>query len=195
MAAEPKRTMTREEYLAFERASEVKHEFVDGEVYAMAGASERHNLIFGGVFGSLLNQLRGRGCRVYPSDMRVKMEALGLYAYPDLSIVCGPSQFEKDGRDTLLNPAVLIEILSPSTEIYDRTRKFRRYRTIPSFQEYVLIAQDEPTIEHYARQADGQWLYALVEGLEATLTLPTVGCALALAEVYEQVAFEPGDTR
>ena len=201
MSTEPRRRMTVEEYLAFERASETKHEYVDGEVYPWGEsprvitpdadrARENHRLIAGNVFASCSNQLRGRGCRVYPSDLRVQLGDPDHYAYPDLAIVCGPPQFADDGHDTLLNPTVLIAILAPAMELGDRTRKFRRHQRIPSFREYVLIAQDEPRVEHFVRRDDGQWLYEAAEGLAATLALPAAGCTLALADVYEGVVFD-----
>jgi Uma2 family endonuclease len=188
MAAVPQHVMSRAEYLAFERASKERHEFIAGEVYALAGGTENHDLIFGNTFTALRAQLRGRGCTVYSSNMRVARDPFDVYMYPDISIVCGAPQFEDPVRDTLLNPTVLIEILSPSTEQYDRGRKFHRYQSLPSFREYLLIAQDEPVVDHYIRQADGHWLWSVVEGLAGTVTLPTINCALTLAAIYEQVA-------
>ncbi|MGQ9889013.1 MAG: Uma2 family endonuclease [Aggregatilineales bacterium] len=183
--------MTEAEYLAFERASEFRHEYFAGAVFAMTGASEAHNLIAANVLVSLRNQLRGRSCRVYIADMRVKVAATGLYTYPDLSVVCGEARFADNKLDTLLNPAVIIEVLSPSTEAYDRGRKFQHYRQIETLREYLLIAQDSPRIERYLRRDDGAWLLTDAHGLDAALHLPAIGCALALAEVYEQVTFSP----
>jgi Uma2 family endonuclease len=180
--------MTEAEYLEFERASEIKHEFFAGEVLAMTGASEAHNLICVNVITMLKNQLRGQPCKIYPSDMRVKVEATGLYTYPDITVVCGDAQFADTELDTLINPLVIIEVLSPSTERYDRGRKFQQYRVLPSLREYVLIAQDHPRIEHYRLQETGTWQLTDAKGLEASLELPSIGCMLALAEVYEQVA-------
>ena len=188
MVAQHDRLLTPEEYLAFERASAVKHEYVAGEIFAMTGAKEDHNLIVGNALSWIRPQLRGRGCRIYPSDMRVKVAALGLYTYPGLTVVCGPPQFEDQRRDTLLNPSLLIEVLSPSTERYDRGMKFRRYQLIPSFAEYLLIAQDRPRIEHFLRRVDGSWAQTTIKDPAATLTLPMIGCTLPLALVYEDVA-------
>lgn len=182
--------MSEQEYLAFERASEIKHEYFAGELFAMSGASEAHNLISGNVVTNLNIQLRNRQCLVYPSDMRVRVSATGLYTYPDISVACGKPQFADDQFDTLLNPALLVEVLSPSTERYDRGRKFQDYRLLPSLQEYLLIAQDAPRIEHYLRQPDESWRLTDTQGLESSLVLPTLGCTLALAEIYLKVTFE-----
>ena len=190
MVAQQDRLLTPEEYLAFERASEVKHEYVAGEIFAMTGATRRHNLIAMNSGTQIRPQLRGRRCEIYPSDMRVKIEALGIYTYPDLSVVCGSPRFEERREDTLLNPLLLIEVLSPSTERYDRGMKFRRYQLIPTFAEYLLIAQDRPRIEHYLRQDDGSWTQTISEDLATTLILPTINCTLPLAMVYEDVAWD-----
>ena len=144
--------MTEAEYLDFERASEFKHEFLAGEVFAMTGASRAHNLMSVNVITTLKNQLRGRPCEIYPGDMRVAVKATGLYTYPDISVVCGEAQFADDQLDTLLNPTVIIEVLSPSTERDDRGKKFQNYREIVALEEYVLIAQDSPRIERFLLQ-------------------------------------------
>lgn len=194
MAATLQTGLTVEEYLAFERGSEIKHEYHAGELFAMAGASYEHNLIAGNTFASLHAQLRGRPCRVLPSDLRVLIEDTGLFTYPDLTVICGPPQFlSNNPPDTLLNPTVIIEFLSPSTEGYDRGTKFRHYRAIQSLQEYLLIAQDARRIERYLRQEDGFWLYSEVAGAGATVELPTIACTLALADVYENVALPEGE--
>jgi Uma2 family endonuclease len=182
--------MTEAEYLAFERSSEIKHEFVDGEIYAMSGASRNHNLIAGSTYVAIYSQLRGKGCETYPSDMKVRTPSTGSYVYPDISVVCGDPQFDDEQRDVLLNPGVVIEVLSPNTEAYDRGKKFARYREIESLQEYILISQDQPHIERFVRQADGMWQFSDVRGLEGSVTLASVGCQLALQAVYEQVTFE-----
>lgn len=189
MAAGTRQPLSREQYLALERRGEGKHEYVAGELIAMVGASFRHNLIQTRVLASLYGQLRGRPCEVTPSDLRVAITALGIYTYPDVTVVCGEPQFEDAEQDTLLNPTLLVEILSPSTESYDRGRKFQRYRLIPSFREYVLIAQDLPLIEHYLRQPDGRWLLATFEHPDDSLGLESIGCSLALADVYAGIAF------
>jgi len=193
MVAVPKQKWTVEEYLAMERASEEKHEFLDGEIYLMSGASRNHNLIQGNAYASLHNQLQGRPCSPYPSDMRVKISDFGQYTYPDISVVCDPEQIEDAAQDTLLNPILLIEVLSPLTESYDRGKKFQHYRALDSLQEYVLIAQDQARIEHYLRQPSGEWLLSDAVGLEAVIELPSIGCTLTLAEVYEKVNFDQQD--
>ena len=190
MSAQPNKHWTPEEYLAFERASEEKHEYLAGEVYLMTGASRAHNLIVVNLAAILGNQLKSRDCEAYVNDMRVRISALRSYTYPDVVVVCGEAKFEDNEFDTLLNPTVIIEVLSPSTEIYDRGKKFQLYRTLDSLQEYVLISQDAPRIEHFARQESGQWLLSEVTDLQAQLILPAVGCTLALEDVYNKVTFE-----
>jgi Uma2 family endonuclease len=176
-----------------ERASDIKHEFYQGEIFAMAGASREHDRIAGNTFASLHAQLRKRPCDIYSSDVRVRVNAAGLYTYPDISIVCGEAQFTTDKPDTLLNPTLIVEVLSPSTEGYDRGKKFQLYRALTSLQEYVLISQDQARIERYMRQSsDHPWLFTDHAGLDAALELPSIGCRLALADVYEKVTFEPG---
>jgi Uma2 family endonuclease len=182
----PKR-MTEAEYLIFERASETKHEWMNGQVVAMTGASRAHNLISVNVLTALKSALRGRGCEIYPADMRVKVGATGLYTYPDISVVCGEAAFNDDRLDTLLNPTVVFEILSPTTERYDRGRKFQHYRELESLQMYVLIAQDMPRIECYARTGSDQWVLSDYKGLDTDAQLEPIGATLQLAEVYEQV--------
>ncbi len=182
--------LTQEEYLAFERESEVKHEYVAGEIIAMAGASRRHNLIQMDTGTTLNLQLRERDCEIYPSDMRVKVGALSIYTYPDITVVCGDSELEDAEQDTLLNPTVIIEILSPSTERYDRELKFHRYQLIRSLRDYLLIAQDRPAIEHYVRGDDRRWSLSLHAGLSERVTLRSIDCSLALAEVYRKIRFD-----
>ena len=186
MVAQRHPRMSVAEYLALERNSDIKHEYLDGEVYAMAGAKEGHNLITGNVVTALNVQLRHRPCRVYPSDMRVKLPT-GLRTYPDVSIVCDKPQFEDDERDTLLNPEVIIEVLSPSTEKYDRGRKFQHYRTLTSLQEYILISQEAHRVERYLRQGDGTWVLSDIIGLDSSITLTKIDCTLQLADIYAKV--------
>jgi Uma2 family endonuclease len=191
MSAAPQQVWTPESYLAFERESETKHEYLAGEIFAMTGASENHNLVTANTLASLHAQLRRTPCRIYPSDMRLKVPAVGLYTYPDVTVVCGEPQFDEDEvPDTLLNPTVLIEVLSPSTESYDRGKKFQHYRTLESLQEYLLISQESARIEHYVRQGE-QWLFSDAYRLEDVVKLPSIDCSLALADVYEKVTFEP----
>lgn len=182
------RKLSEREYLKQERAAEFKSEFRDGRAYAMAGATERHNLITVSVLVSLHAQLRRRPCKVYPSDMRVKVQAAAFYTYPDISVVCGRAEFTDATRDTLLNPTVIIEVLSPSTASYDRGEKFEKYRLLASLCEYVLISQSRPLVEHYVRQPDGSWRLMEYRDLSDVVELPSIGCRLALADIYEEVA-------
>ena len=191
MSALPKKKWTAEDYLAFERDSDEKHEFIDGSVYLMTGASREHNLIVFSLATLLGNQLRGRACEAYVNDMRVKVKRQD-YTYPDVIVVCHPPKFEDADVDTLLNPTLLIEVLSPSTEQYDRGQKFESYRTLNSLQEYVLVAQDRPHIEHFVRQDQGTWMFSEVNGLNMSLELASIGCTLALADIYEKLVFDDG---
>jgi Uma2 family endonuclease len=180
--------VTPEEYLALERKAESKSEYLAGEIFAMTGASKNHNLIAGNVFTALKQHLREKPCEIYISDMRVKVPAANLYTYPDVAVVCGESQFEDDVVDTLLNPILIVEVLSKSTASYDRTVKFGYYRTLASVAEYLLIAQNGYHVEHYARQADGRWLLADFRSTEDVLQLDSVQCSLALREIYDRVS-------
>lgn len=181
------------EYLRRERQSETKSEYLAGQVHQMAGASERHNLITVNVGFQLHGQLRQRPWRIYASNMRVKISQSGAYTYPDVTVVCDAPRFEGERRDTLLNPTVIIEVLSPSTERYDRGQKFQLYRSIESLTEYLLIAQDAQRVEHYVRQSDGQWLLSEASEPDQTIHLPTIRCDLLLADVYDKVEFDPPD--
>lgn len=190
MVAQPHHIWTEQEYLRFERTSEAKHEYFRGQVYAMAGASNAHVLIATNISTSLNIQLRNRDCFVYQSDMRVKVSKSGLYTYPDVAVVWGNPHFADDENDLLVNPTVLIEVLSPSTENYDRGGKFELYRALDSFKEYLLVAQDRARVEHYTRQDDGRWLLDDVQSMDAILNLTSIGCTLALADVYAKITFE-----
>lgn len=188
MAALPdKKYYSPDEYLAQERAAEEKSEYWGGYIYAMAGASRQHNLIVSNVTYRLVSQLRDRPCEVYPSAMKVRALGRRRYVYPDVSVVCGEPVFEDDHGDVLVNPTVVVEVLSDSTERVDRGRKFDAYRTVDSLQAYVLIAQDAPTVHASHRQADGQWLFSAATALDETLRLPAIDCELPLAEVYRKV--------
>ncbi len=188
MVAQLKVTLSEEEYLAQERSGEVRYEYRRGEIVATVGTSREHNLIAGDTYASLHSQLRKRPCEAYMNDMRLKIAAVGKYTYPDIVVVCGEPRFADEYVDDLLNPTAIVEVLSPSTEAYNRGEKFEHYRAIESPREYLLIAQDRYHIDHFVRQDDGQWLLTDATGLEATLVLPSVGCQLALADVYEKVA-------
>ena len=189
MSALRHEAMSEAEYLEMEQASEIKHEYLNGYAYAMAGASDEHNLICAYTLANLIFQLRGQPCSVRPSDMRVKILATGFYTYTDISVVCGEPQFADDEFATLLNPVLIVEVLSPSTEMIDRGRKFQHYRQLESLREYLLIAQDSPRIERFLRQDDNTWNLADATGLDASIELPSIGCTLVLADVYEKVTF------
>ena len=190
MVSQPKPYYTSAEYLALERAAENKSEYLAGEIYALAGASEQHITLTLNIAAELRTQFRGRPCRVYASDLRIKVAASGLYTYPDVVAACGELRFEDGHRDTLLNPTVIFEVLSPSTEAYDRGKKFAHYRRLESLMAYVLVAQDEVHLEHYARQGS-DWLLQEARGRGDTIHLPSVGGALSLSAIYENVEFSP----
>lgn len=187
MSTDAQQHYTPEEYLALERQASCKSEYYAGEIFALAGASRWHNLIVVNVIGELSSQLKGRPATAYPSTMRLKVNSTGLYTYPDVTVVCGKPQFEDAQQDTLLNPTLIVEVLSESTEAYDRGGKFAHYRKLDSLIEYVLIAQTKPHIEHYVRQSDNRWLLEEADNLSATLHLPSIDCRLSLSEVYDKV--------
>ena len=187
MPVQPKSYLTPEQYLTMERTAAYKSEYWRGEVFAMAGASPTHVLIVSNIVAALHGQLRQRPCNVYAADLRVKVQASGLYTYPDVIVVCGTLQFDDDHQDTLLNPTLIVEVLSESTQDYDRGGKFAQYRKIPSFAEYVLVAQDECHVEHFVKQDQGEWLLSETDRLEDTLTLSSIACTLSLHDIYEKV--------
>jgi Uma2 family endonuclease len=187
MASRAETFISPEQYLEAERRAETKSEYLAGQVFAMGGASERHNLIVANLVAAIHAQLKGRPCRVYPSDMRLRVSETGLYTYPDVTVVCVSPQLEDANMDTLLNPTMLIEVLSDSTERYDRSRKAEHYRRIPSLEEYLLIAQDRPRIERYRRQGEREWLLSEAIGLDESIELASIEGVLALREVYERV--------
>lgn len=190
MSSEVKIYYTPDEYLILERQAEHKSEYFNGEIFAMTGASRKHNLVAANILSSLHAQLKGRPCEIYPSDMRVKISPTGLYTYPDVVIVCGEPTFDDEQKDTLLNPTVLIEILSKSTASYDRGEKFEHYRKLNSLVEYLIVAQDKHHIEHYVRQPDNQWLLSETDDMEQTIHLPSIECNLALVDVYYKVEMD-----
>jgi Uma2 family endonuclease len=192
MSAVPIPFLTPEEYLKRERRAPYKSEYYFGEVFSMAGAKRAHNRISVNTLVALSRQLKGKPCEAYGSDMRVQTTSQGLYAYPDVSVVCGEQLFRDDHQDTLLNPAVIIEVLSPATETYDRGKKFEQYRRVTSLRSYILIAQDRPRVEQFSRREDGQWLYQDASGLDGAMRVEAIGCTLSLAEVYDKVRLEPG---
>ncbi len=189
MSSVPIMLLTPQEYLARERKAAFKSEFYRGEMFAMAGASWEHTLVKDNISHEARNEIDDGPCRVLTSDLRVKVDATGLYTYPDVIIVCNEPQFEDDVFDTLLNPLALMEVLSESTERYDRGTKAGHYRRIPSLKEYILIAQDEPLVERYVRQPDDSWLLTEFRGIDQTLTLASVPVKLTLAAIYRGVTF------
>jgi Uma2 family endonuclease len=190
MSVQTQQRFTPEEYLARERQAQYKSEYFNGEIFAMSGASREHNLISMNIGAALHFQLRQRPCEVYAGDMRVKVSLTGLYTYPDVVVVCEEPQFEDAEVDTLLNPTLVVEVLSPSTEDYDRGRKFEHYRTLASLQEYVLVAQDKRHVAHYVRQANNTWVFSDTTGSDAQILLPSINCALSMGEIYAKVPFD-----
>jgi len=190
MNAVPEEYLSLEDYYRLEETSEVKHEYYHGVAYALTGASAAHNLILANVIGVLHAQLRGKPCRVVPSDLRLKVEATGLYTFPDAQVICGPFDFADGRNDTITNPTVLIEVLSPSTEEYDRGKKLLHYHTIASLQEVLLLAQDRIHVEHYSRQEADLWQLRYDTGLAQTITLKSIDCLLPLAAIYEEITFQ-----
>ena len=185
--------LTPEEYIALERkalpdSEIIRYEYLSGELVAMSGASRAHNLITGNIFGELRNRLRGSGCETYANDMRVSTPATASYFYPDVVVVCDEPRFEDDVFDTLLNPIILVEVLSPSTEAYDRGEKFAHYRQLTSLQEYVLVSQDQIRVEHYRRQ-ERQWIFTDFQKPQEILPLVSIQCELPVQEIYELVTF------
>ena len=186
--------LTPTEYLKIERASEFRHEFVNGEMFAMAGGSPQHSAIKVNLSREVSTRLKGRPCTAFDSDLRIQVSPTGLYTYPDLSVVCGELEFDDDQQDTVLNPTLLVEVLSGSTEAYDRGEKFAHYRQIASLREYVLISQKSPLVERYLRNPDDTWTLTAVIGLEASIHLLTIDLTLPLAEVYDRVKFDEPDS-
>jgi Uma2 family endonuclease len=185
--------ITPEQYLAIERRAEKKSEYYGCEMFAMSGASEPHNILTVNVSSELRTQLRGRPCRSYASDMRIKVSAAGLYTYPDVIAVCGERTFDDAQHDTLTNPTVIVEVLSPSTELYDRGKKFEMNSRLENLSDYILISQDKPRVEHFARQGDRNWLLSVADDLGAVLTIASLDCAIALSDIYENLDFALDD--
>jgi len=178
-------TISAEQYLEIERFSETRHEFLDGIVYAMAGESPDHSTICFNLASIIGSQIRDKPCRGFSPNMKVRAGIGGLYAYPDLMIVCGEAQFHDEQGDVLLNPTVIFEVLSPSTEKYDRGEKFRRYRTqIETLQDYVLVSQNQMRVEHHHREPDGTWHQTEISVADGTLMLDSIECTVPLTEVY-----------
>jgi Uma2 family endonuclease len=191
MAANPERRYTLEEYLELDRTSEERLEFWDGEVFCMSGGSEWHYEIEGNIFSLLKSRLSGRGCRVFTGNARIKVPSAPPYRYADVSALCGKAEFEEiGGVDALVNPQLIVEVLSPSTEAYDRGDKFTHYTSIPTLSEYLLVAQHRPHVTHLVRQDDGTWNHIQVNDLESSVRLQSLGCELPLTEIYRGVNFD-----
>ena len=188
MASLPKTFITPEEYLEIDRKAQVKSEYFAGRIIAFAGASKEHNLIVTNVIAGLHRQLIDRNCNVYPSDMRVKVSKTGDYAYPDVVVTCGDERFDDGSKDILINPIVLVEVLSGSTSAYDRGEKFESYRRIESLQEYLLITQQPYRADLYRRQNDLQWLLIEIYGPDGVVQLNSINCQLTLKEIYAKIA-------
>jgi Uma2 family endonuclease len=187
MASHAHSFVSPEEYLEWELQTEHKNEYLNGQIFAMAGVSIHHGQIAGNIFGNLFIQLRGGRCKVHASDTRVRTHGASMYTYPDVMVFCGEAQVQKyKGSDTLLNPVVIFEVLSPSTQKYDRRRKFQMYREIPSLQAYILVSQDRVLVERYSRQPDGEWQRLALDGVDATLDLPSIPAKLKLSDIYDQ---------
>lgn len=191
-----------DEYLAREREAEERSEYLDGRLYQMASESPDHGRICTNMSGIISTQLLGTPCEAFSKDMKVRSgptpaqrnKTKGLYSYPDLIVVCGELRFHDDYRDVLLNPAVIVEMLSPTTEAFDRGEKWARYQSwLPELCEYLLVSQTKPRVERYHRQANGEWSYARTEEIESALSLTSVDCTLRLADVYDRVRFREQD--
>lgn len=179
-----------EEYLEFERDARDRHEFIDGVVYAMAGESLSHSRICMNLGREAGNALKGKACETLSPNMKVRTSSASLFAYPDLTIVCGPTLHDAK-RDVLTNPKVIFEVLSPSTEIYDRTTKFQRYRLgNETLSDYILVSQNAPFVEHFWKQHDGNWLYQSFSQISDVLRIDSIDIALSLGEIYDRVEFE-----
>jgi Uma2 family endonuclease len=185
---------TPHEYLALERIADYRSAFFQGEIFAMAGGSPRHSLIQTNLTAELRQALKGNPCTAYNSDLRILVNPTGLYTYPDASIVCGPLELADGQKDVVLNPTVLFEVLSDSTEAYDRGQKFGNYRQIESLREYVLVSQNEVLVERYQRNPDNTWTLTESRGVDAQLALNSVGIAISLMEIYDKVDFSNADT-
>jgi Uma2 family endonuclease len=192
MSAQSQASLTPEQYLAAERAAEFRSEYFNGHMYAMSGGSYAHAQVIAGLVGELRNALKKRPCSVVPTELRLRVSPSGLYTYPDVIVICGEPKFVDDQKDTLLNPALIVEVLSPSTEAYDRGFKAAQYRTLASIKEYVLVSQSEPRMEVFHRQNDGHWLLSEAIGLDATCRFESLDCGILLADVYDKVTFRAG---
>lgn len=185
--------MTEAEYLAFEEASETRHEYSRGKIYAMTGGSLRHSILIATVITQLGIQLADRNCTVTSPDTRVHIASKGTYRYPDVTVFCGDPVYLEDRTDTILNPVVLVEVASPITALLDCSDKLLEYLQIDTLQAYLLVSQHEPLIERYLRHESGDWLYSIARGLDSAISIPEIGCTLPLAKVYQKVTFDEPD--
>ena len=183
--------ITPQEYLIRERQSSLKSEFYQGEIFAMGGGSPNHSLIAANFVGEARSALKDKPCAVFSSDLRVQVQSTGLYTYPDATIVCGELEFDDDHRDTVINPTVIVEVLSDSTEKYDRGKKSNHYRQMASLKELVLISQDYPHVERFTRQPHGDWLFHEDRDLSTHFELKSLNISIAMSELYRGVKFEP----
>ncbi len=191
MVANPTRHYTLEEYFELERRDEERYEYWNGEVFCMSGVSPEHDQIESNLNFHLRNKLAGRNCRVFLANMRIKVPSAPPYRYADLSALCGEARFEKiGGVDALTNPSLIIEVLSESTEAYDRGDKFTHYKSVPTFSEYLLIAQHRPHVTQFVKQDEGSWLQHEFNDLNAALNLVSLGCELTMTEVYQNITFD-----
>lgn len=180
--------LTPDEYLARERAAEFRSEYFDGETFLMAGASRRHNLLVANLLRLLGNRLLERDCNVYPGDLRIKIEKYNKYTYPDVAVTCGDERFEDDQEDVLLNPQMIIEVLSKSTEAYDRGRKFEHYQAITSLREYILVSQNTLRVERFVRQSERIWTYFEYREPEESVRFEAIDCEISLREIYAKLS-------
>lgn len=189
MSAQTLPRLTPEQYLAADRAAEIKSEYYDGHMWAMAGGTQVHGIIIANMIVGLMPAAWRRACIVTPTEVRLRVSYAGLYTFPDIMVVCGQTRFADDQEDTVLNPILLVEVISPSTEAHDRGFKFAQYREVESLREYVLVGQREPRVERFQRQSTGQWILTEYKGLDATADFESIDCRLALAEIYANVTF------
>ncbi len=189
MSAQPAPFYTPEQYLELEQDADYKSEYLSGQIFAMAGGSPEHSAIGNNIGGEMRSLLRGTPCAVFNSDLRVTVMQSGLMTHPDVTVVCGEQHRHPLDRHSIINPTVLFEVLSPTTEAYDRGEKWAHYRRLDSLQEYILVSQNKARVEQYVRQDDGSWKFTAAEGVEASLWLPSPGCTLPLAEIYDRVTF------
>lgn len=186
MSSLPKNRYSAEEYLALDREADYKSEYVAGEIFAMVGATPRHVLIAGNTAGELRNRLRDTDCQVYAADLRIQADANNAYHYPDVTVVCGRPEYMDGHRDTVTNPLIIIEVLSPTTRNYDRGDKFAHYRRLESLREYILIDQEPCHVEHFVRKGGG-WEFSEMEDCQGNLVVPSLGISIPLAEIYAKL--------